>query len=121
VYNYPTQMFSRNVTTFSLIIRAALLLVSLMCVDASAQMYSATGRVIDAVTAQPLAGAHFVYGQPANDTNNGGFVSFFQGQTNTAGEFRLQHLNPGHYAFYIAASLDRSDLYMHRSMQTAAS
>jgi len=101
-------MFSRNYSTF---IGAALLLVSLMCVDASAQMYSATGRVIDAVTAQPLAGAHFVYGQPAIDTNNGGFVSFYQGQTNTAGEFRLQHLRPGHYALYIAASLDRSDLY----------
>jgi hypothetical protein len=26
--------------------------------------------VIDAVTAQPLADAHFVYGQPANSTNN---------------------------------------------------
>ena len=104
-------MYRRKGSTFSLIIRAALLLVSLMCVDASAQMYSASGRVIDAITAQPLAGAHFVYGQPANDTNNGGFVSFYKGQTNTAGEFRLQHLKPGHYALYIAASLDRSDLY----------
>jgi hypothetical protein len=104
-------MFSRNGITFSLITRAALLLVSLMCVDTSAQIYSATGRVIDAVTAQPIAGAHFVYGQPANDTNNGGFLSFYKGQTNTAGEFRLQHLKPGHYALYIAASLDRSDLY----------
>lgn len=100
-------MFSR----FPIIIRAALLLVSLLCVDASAQMYSATGRVIDAITAQPIAGAHFVYGQPANDTNNGGFLSFYKGQTNTAGEFRLQRLKPGHYAMYIAASLDRSDLY----------
>jgi len=102
-------MFSPNRITF--LLRAALLLASLMCVEASAQMYSATGRVIDAITAQPLAGAHFVYGQPANDTNNGGFVSFYKGQTNTAGEFRLQHLKPGHYALYIAASLDRSDLY----------
>lgn len=100
-------MFSR----FPIIIRAALLLVSLLCVNASAQMYSATGRVIDAITAQPIAGAHFVYGQPANDTNNGGFLSFYKGQTNTAGEFRLQRLKPGHYAMYIAASLDRSDLY----------
>src|SRR5689334_20096946 len=108
VYNYATQMFSRNVSTFLL---AALLLASLMCVDASAQMYSATGRVIDAVTAQPIASTHFVYGQPAIDTNNGGFVSFHQGQTNTAGEFKLQNLKPGNYALYIAASLDRSDLY----------
>jgi hypothetical protein len=46
-------MFGRNGAMFSL--RAALLLLSLLCVDASAQTYSATGRVIDAITAQPLA------------------------------------------------------------------
>ena len=77
----------------------------------NAEMYSASGRVIDAVTAQPIAGAHFVYGQPATDIDNGGFVSFKVGQTNAAGEFRLQHLKPGHYALYISSSVDRSDLY----------
>jgi len=77
----------------------------------SAEMYSATGRVVDVVTAQPVAGAHFVYGQPANSTNNGGFVSFAIAQANSLGEFRLDHLKPGHYALYISASLDRSDLY----------
>jgi len=109
-------MFRWNGSTFSFIIRAALLLVSLMWADAvvlgqSAQMYSATGRVIDAVTAQPIAGAHFVYGRPANSIDNGGFVSFKMGQTNTAGEFRLQNLKPGHYALYVSSSLDRRDLY----------
>lgn len=111
-------MYIRNSNPFSLI-RAALLLVSLICVDAiianardqSAEMYSATGRVIDAITAQPIAGVRFVYGQPANNTNNGGFVNFEFGQTNSVGEFKLQHLKPGHYALYIASSLDRSDLY----------
>jgi len=82
-----------------------------MCVDASAQMYSATGRVIDAVTAQPIARARFVYGQPWNSVDNGGFTSFKIGLTNSAGEFRLQQLKPGHYALYISSSLDRSDLY----------
>lgn len=109
-------MISRNGSTFSLIIRATLLLVSLLCADGfasgqSAEMYSATGRVFDAITAQPVAGAHFVYGRPANNTNNGGFVNFAIGQTNTAGEFRLQHLKPGHYALYLSSSLDHSDLY----------
>ena len=113
-------MLVRNGSTFSLITRSALLLVSLMCADAviaspsgqSAQMYSATGRVIDAVTAQAIAGAHFVYGQPANDTNNGGFVTFDIGQTNPSGEFKLQHLKPGHYVLYLSSGLDRSsDLY----------
>ena len=84
---------------------------SLMCIDASAQMYSATGRVIDAVTAQPLAKTHFVYGQPINSIDNGGFASFKIGLTDSAGEFRLQQLKPGHYALYISSSLDRSDLY----------
>ena len=104
-------MFIRNGNTFSFIIRAALLLVSLMCVDASAQVYSATGRVIDAVTAQPIARARFVYGQPANSIDNGGFKNFKFGLTNSAGEFKLQQLKPGHYALYISSSLDRSDLY----------
>src|SRR4029450_4619768 len=77
----------------------------------SAEMYSATGRVVDALTPQPVAGAHFVYGQPDNSTNNGGFVSFAIAQANNLGEFRLDHLEPGHYALYISSSLDRRDLY----------
>jgi len=32
-------------------------------------------------------------------------------ETDSAGEFRLQSLKPGHYALYISASVDRSDLY----------
>ncbi|MEN3327455.1 MAG: hypothetical protein V7638_2262 [Acidobacteriota bacterium] len=101
-------MFIRNGSTIPLIIGAALLL---MCADASAQVYSATGRVIDAVTAQPIPRARFVYGQPVNSIDNGGFASFKIGLTNAAGEFKLQRLKPGHYALYISASLDRSDLY----------
>lgn len=106
-------MLVRNGSTFSFIIRTTLLLVSLTCaaLGQSVERYSATGRVIDTVTAQPIAGAHFVYGQPANSTDNGGFVSFRMGQTNSLGEFKLQHLKPGHYALYISSSLDRSDLY----------
>jgi hypothetical protein len=111
----------------SSIIRTALLLMLLLCAliianprdshaaaemkSSTAETYSATGRIIDAVTAQPIAGAHFVYGQPANDTNNGGFVNFKIGRTNSSGEFTLPHLNPGRYALYISSSVDRSDLY----------
>ena len=77
----------------------------------SAETYSASGRVIDAVTGLPLAGIHLVYGRPANNTNNGGFVSFAIAQSNLLGEFRLDHLKPGRYAVYISSSLDHSDLY----------
>ena len=104
-------MFIRNDSTFSLIAGAALLLMSLTCADASAQVYSAAGRVIDATTAQPIARARFVYGQPVNSIDNGGFVNFKIGLTDNAGEFKLQGLKPGHYALYISSSLDRSDLY----------
>ena len=108
-------MFVRDGSTFSPIIRTAFLLTLLVCAKSgmgqSPAGYSATGRVIDAVTAQPIAGAHFVYGRPATSSDNGGFVSFKIGQTNAAGEFRLQHLKPGHYSLYISSSLDRSDLY----------
>src|ERR1043166_5203562 len=106
-------MFDPNVSSA---VRAALLLVSLMCaheiianprdshfvavmnsssLDQSPQMFSATGRVIDAVTAQPVAGVHFVYGVPDNSTNNGGFVSFEMAQANASGDFKLQHLKRG--------------------------
>lgn len=105
-------MFARNDSLFPLIMRAAFLL---MCAGSvlgqDPQRYSVTGRVIDAVTAQPIAGAHFVYGQPGNSTDNGGFVSFKIAQANSAGEFNLQHLKPGRYALYLSASLDHSDLY----------
>ena len=108
-------MFVLNHSMSSLVIRAAVLSVSLLCAESAlgqdAQMYSATGRVIDAVTAQPIAGARFVYGEPATSTDNGGFVSFHIGKTNMGGEFRLQHLKPGHYVLYISSGLDHSDLY----------
>jgi hypothetical protein len=102
---------------FSSIIRTALWFAALIgavhifALGQSPERYSVTGRVIDAVTAQPIAGTHFVYGQPGNSTDNGGFASFKIGQTNTSGEFSLQHLKPGHYALYVASGLDHSDLY----------
>jgi len=94
------------------VIHAAFLFLSLTCANAgqTSETYNATGRVIDAITAQPIAGVEFVYGQPANTTNNGGFRSFKIGKTNTTGEFRLQHLKPGHYVLYIVSRMD-SDLY----------
>lgn len=98
----------------SLIIRATVLLVSLLWAGSTLGQiteYTATGHVIDAATAQPIAGAHFVYGEPATNTDNGGFLSFHIGQTNSSGEFRLQHLKPSHYVLYISSSLDHSDLY----------
>lgn len=103
-------MLVRNGSTFLLIIGVALWLCA-SALGQSAETFSAGGRVFDAVTAQPIAGAHFVYGQPANTTNNGGFVSFAIGQTDTAGEFRLPHLRPGHYVLYLSSSLDHRDLY----------
>jgi hypothetical protein len=115
---------------FSSILSTTLLLVTLTCAesavaiprnsfagtksissDSRAATFSAVGRVIDAVTGQPIAGAHFVYGRPAKNTNNGGFVNYAIAQTNKLGEFRLNHLNPGQYALYISASVDHSDLY----------
>ena len=109
-------MFVNNCNTLSLL-RTVLLLVALMCTASVAglaqteEMHSASGRVIDAVTAEPISQARFVYGEPANTTNNGGFLSFQIATTNAAGEFRLPHLKPGHYVLYLTSSLDRHDLY----------
>src|SRR5215470_16178260 len=123
-------MLDRDRIIFSSGFFTALLLITLTCAEAATprhsqfaagtkplsshdrwDTFSALGRVIDAVTGQPIAEAHFVYGQPANSTNNGGFLNYAIAQANNLGEFRLDHLNPGHYALYISASVDRSDLY----------
>ncbi len=125
-------MLDRNRKVFSSRISTALLLVTLAGANAviatpqqsqfaggtnplnsrnTDDTFSAAGRVSDAITGQPIPRAHFVYGQPAKGTNNGGFLNYAIAQANNLGEFKLDHLKPGHYALYISASVDRSDLY----------
>jgi hypothetical protein len=77
----------------------------------AAVTYAVNGRVFDAVSGQPIAGIRFVYGRPAATTNNGGFTNFAFGKTNNIGEFRLDDLKSGHYALYVASSLNQNDQY----------
>ena len=77
----------------------------------TANTYTASGRIIDAVTGQPLSGVRFVYGRPRTSMDNGGFINFAIAKTRDLGEFKLANLKPGHYAMYVASSLNKSDLY----------
>ncbi len=71
--------------------------------------YTASGRVIDADTGQPVPGVRIMYGPArANQPFFGGFVGL---PTATGGEFRLEGLEPGHYGVSISGSLDVSTVY----------
>jgi hypothetical protein len=107
-----------NRITFPSVILLGFLILLTMVTAAAARLpnqasdrFRAIGRVFDSVTGQPLPGVKMVFGQPGNNTNNGGFIDFQITQSDPTGEFRVNGLKPGHYTVYISASLDRSDLY----------
>jgi hypothetical protein len=77
----------------------------------SLNTYTASGEIIDASTGQPLSDIRLVYGQPRGDSDNGGFIKFAFANSGKLGEFKLANLKPGHYAIYVASSLNKSDLY----------
>ena len=67
-----------------------------------ANTYSATGRVVDADTDQPVTGVRFGYG-PA-PKNQGNFNSYFAGlPLNSRGEFRIDGLEPGRYGIVVSS------------------
>lgn len=60
--------------------------------------YSASGRIVDGETGQPIAGAHYgvqVLDQNYEGSHSGGMV------TSDQGVFRLQNLAPGNYAILV--------------------
>jgi hypothetical protein len=73
--------------------------------------YSASGHIVDAGTLQAVAGVRFVYGEVSNTARDGGFIHFSIRPSDSRGEFHLDHLKPGKYAVYVAASLTHTDLY----------
>lgn len=67
-----------------------------------ANTYSATGRVVDADTDQPLTGARFGYGPAPKNQEN--FNSYFGGlPVNSRGEFRIDGLEPGRYGIFVSS------------------
>jgi len=62
--------------------------------------YAASGRILDADTGQPLAGVYYSIGNVQRSQNESyiGGTSGPGNPTNSRGEFRMEGLQPGHYA-----------------------
>jgi protocatechuate 3,4-dioxygenase beta subunit len=75
-----------------------------------APTYTASGRIVDADTGQPLAGVPVAFGAIRKEQNQ----NFIAGTsspgrpTNSQGEFRLEGIQPGHYGVFV--STDRFNL-----------
>jgi hypothetical protein len=62
------------------------------------KLYEAKGRVVDASTGRPLAGAQFAYSLLSGGPNSGGATRMTEELTNAQGEFVIQGLPAGKYA-----------------------
>lgn len=74
------------------------------------KVYTASGRIIDAITGKPLTGMTYGYGVQDPKSNNVNMMFYSGSTTNSSGTFLLQGLTPGQYAAY-AQPLDDSDRY----------
>jgi protocatechuate 3,4-dioxygenase beta subunit len=74
------------------------------------ETYSATGRIVDADSGQPVPGIRYMYGAaPRNQPYfAGGYVGI---PTNARGEFRIDGLEPGRYGVSVSANFDSVDVY----------
>ncbi len=74
------------------------------------ETYTATGRIIDADSGQPIVGVRFGYG-PA-PKNQPYFSGFSVGTaTNASGEFRIEGLEPGRYGVSVSSDFEVSSVY----------
>jgi len=62
--------------------------------------YTASGRVVDAITGKPIVGMTYGYGIQDSQSNNLTMMFYAGSTTNAKGEFRLDGISPGQYAAY---------------------
>jgi protocatechuate 3,4-dioxygenase beta subunit len=62
-----------------------------------------SGRVVDADSGQPVPNAYVVYASLNEGTQQLGGMNFTGSQTDANGKFRLDNVQPGHYAAYMLA------------------
>lgn len=74
------------------------------------QTYAVTGRILDADTGKPLPGVSYAFGviQKNQNQNYIAGTSSPGTPTNSLGEFRLDGVEPGHYAVFITNRFDFS-------------
>jgi protocatechuate 3,4-dioxygenase beta subunit len=69
----------------------------------SGRGFSVTGRVVDAESGQPVPNVYVVHSSLSEGTQQLGGMNFSGSQTDATGKFRIENVQPGHYAAYMLA------------------
>jgi len=70
-----------------------------------------SGRVVDADSGQPVPNVYVVHSSFNEATQQLGGMNFSGSQTDANGKFRLENVQPGHYAAYMLAVGDNTSSY----------
>jgi protocatechuate 3,4-dioxygenase beta subunit len=77
----------------------------------SGRGFSVSGRVVDADSGQPVPSVYVVHSSLNEGTQQLGGMNFSGSQTDANGKFRLENVQPGHYAAYMLATGEASTSY----------
>jgi protocatechuate 3,4-dioxygenase beta subunit len=72
---------------------------------------SVSGRVVDADSGQPVPNVYVVHSSLKEGTQELGGMNFSGGLTDANGKFRLENVQPGHYAAYMLATGEGTSSY----------
>ena len=73
--------------------------------------FSVSGRVVDADSGQPVPNVYVVHSLLNESTQQLGGMNFNGTQTDANGKFRLENVQPGHYAAYMFATGNSTSSY----------
>ena len=77
----------------------------------SGRGFSVSGRVVDADSGQPVPNVFVVHSSLNEGTQQLGGINFTGSQTDANGKFRLENIQPGHYAAYMFATGEATTSY----------
>ena len=72
---------------------------------------SVSGRVVDADSGQPVPSVYVVHSSLNEETQQLGGMNFSGSQTDANGKFRIDNVQPGHYAAYVLATGEGTTTY----------
>lgn len=72
---------------------------------------SVSGRVVDAESGQPIPNVYVAHASRNEGTQQLGEMSFAGSQTDANGKFRIENVQPGHYAAYVLATGEGTSVY----------
>jgi len=73
--------------------------------------FSVSGRVVDAESGQPVPNVFVVHSSLNEGTQQLGGMNFSGSQTDATGKFRLENVQPGHYAAYMLVTGEGTTSY----------